>query len=116
MRHRKTTKILGRKKAPRKALYENLAQSLILYEKIKTTQAKAKAIRPIVERLITKGKEPTLTARRMLLAYLPMELAVKKVLEVLGPRYKTRPGGYLRIKKIGVRANDAAPMVSIEFV
>ncbi|PJA47610.1 50S ribosomal protein L17 [Candidatus Uhrbacteria bacterium CG_4_9_14_3_um_filter_36_7] len=116
MRHRKKTKILGRKKAARTSLYKNLAESIILYEKVTTTQAKAKAIRPVVERLITVGKEPSLTARRKLLQYLPTELAVKKVLEVLGPRYETRPGGYLRIRKIGTRANDAAPMVRIEFV
>lgn len=116
MRHRKKTVILGREKAPREALLRNLAQSIILHERVSTTEAKAKAIRPIVERLVTLGKESTLTVRRRLMAKLYSELAVKKVMEVLGPRFKTRNGGYTRITKVGIRTGDGARMAVIEFV
>jgi large subunit ribosomal protein L17 len=116
MRHRKKGKTLGRKKAPRESMFRNLASSLIIYEKITTTEAKAKAIRPIVEKLITVGKENNLTARRKLLQYLYVENAVKKVLEVLSPRYKDRKGGYTRITKIGERQGDGAKTAQIEFV
>ena|SRR3989338_1769456 len=116
MRHRKTGTILGREKAPREAMLRNLAASLVLYEKIKTTSAKAKAIRPIVERLITDGKISNLTVRRKLLSFFYTEQPVKKVLEVLSPRYQERAGGYTRITKIGPRQNDGAEMVQIEFV
>ena len=116
MRHRKKGKKLGREKAPREALMRNLAASVILYEKVKTTEAKAKAVRPLVERAITKGKVSTLVARRNLMKFFYTENPVNKILEVLGPRYATRPGGYTRIVKIGHRANDAADMVQIELV
>ena len=116
MRHRKTGKTLDRKKGARKALLRNLTTNLILYEKIKTTEAKAKAIKSIVEKLITKGKTNDLSTRRKLLQYLYLENAVKKVLEDLGPRYKDRKGGYLRIIKLGPRSGDSARMVQIEFV
>ncbi len=116
MRHRNTTKILDRKVGPRKALIRGLAEHLVIYEKIQTTDARAKVIRPIVEKLVTIGKENNLTARRRLLSYLFTRNAVNKVLEVLGPRYADRTGGYLRINKIGPRAGDAAEMVLISFV
>ena len=116
MRHRNKTKILDRKKGPRKALFRALATDLILYEKIKTTEAKAKTIKPIVEKLITKGKAGDLHARRELLKFLYGENAVNKVIEDLGPRYKARKGGYTRIIKLGARQGDAAKMVQIEFV
>lgn len=116
MRHRSKKVTLDRKAGPRKALMKNLATQLILYEKISTTEAKAKALRPYVERLITKGKKNTLAARRALLRVLPVENAVKKVLEELGPRYATRPGGYTRITKLGVRLGDAARIARIEFL
>ncbi len=116
MRHRKKGKTLDRKVGPRKALLRNLAVSLILYEKIQTTKAKAKTIKPIVERLITKGKVNTLVARRNLLKYLYKEAAVKKILEDIGPRYKDRKGGYTRILNLGRRAGDAAEIVQIELV
>lgn len=116
MRHRKTGKILDRKKAPRKALLRNLATSVILHEKVRTTDAKAKAVRPLVERAITTGKEPTLTARRKLMKVFYTQHPINKIFEVLGPRYKTRPGGYTRITKIGHRTNDGAQMVQIELV
>ena len=116
MRHRKKTKILGRKKEPREALMRSLATNLIIYEKIKTTEAKAKALKPYVEKMITLGKKNTLHARRQLLAKLYVEGAVKKVLEVLSPRYKDRKGGYTRITKLGKRYGDRAKMAQIEFI
>jgi len=116
MKHLKKGKILDRKKEPRKALLRNLATNLILYEKIKTTEAKAKALKPIIEKLITKGKAGDLHARRELMKYLYLENAVKKVLEDLSPRYKERKGGYTRIIKLGSRQGDAAKIVQIEFV
>jgi len=116
MRHRKKGKILDRKKAPREALLRNLAASVILYEKVKTTEAKAKAVRPFVERAITTGKSPSLAARRKLMKFFYTDHAVKKILEVLGPKYKERPGGYTRIVKIGHRKNDGADMVQLELV
>ncbi|TAK03749.1 50S ribosomal protein L17 [Patescibacteria group bacterium] len=116
MRHRKKGAILGREKAPREAMLRNLAASVILYEKVKTTEAKAKAVKPIVEKMITTGKRNTLAARRALLSFFYTENAVKKILEVVSPRYATRPGGYTRIVKLGHRANDAADMVQIELV
>jgi large subunit ribosomal protein L17 len=116
MRHRSTKKTFGRKTGPRKALTKNLAQSLILYGKIKTTETKAKYIKPKVEKLVTKAVENTLHTRRELMKKLPTKNAVNKLLEVLGPKYKDRKGGYLRIIKIGERKGDAAKMVQIEFV
>jgi large subunit ribosomal protein L17 len=116
MRHRKNIKQLDRKSSVRKALFADLATSLILYEKIKTTQAKAKAIRPVVEKLITTSKKNDLTARRALLQALRHKKAVSKALEVLGPRYKERPGGYTRITHLAPRQGDGAAMCQIEFV
>jgi len=116
MRHRKKGKILDRKKEPRKALLRNLATSIIIYEKVKTTKAKAKAVKPIVEKLITTAKKNDLTARRKLLEILYHKKAVNKALEVLGPRYKDRKGGYTRIINLNRRQGDNAEMVQIEFV
>ncbi|MDD4606785.1 MAG: 50S ribosomal protein L17 [Patescibacteria group bacterium] len=116
MRHLKKGRKLDRKKAPREALLKNLAQSLILYEKIETTEAKAKEMRSIVEKMITIGKENNLTTRRHLISLLPTKNAVDKVLEVLGPKYKDRPGGYTRIVKIGPRQGDGAKIVQISLV
>ena len=116
MRHRNKGRILGRKTASRKSLLANLAQSVILYEKVRTTEAKAKEVRSLVERLITTGKKPTLASRRQLMSKLPTDNAVKKVLEVLGPRYEKRAGGFTRITRIGPRQGDAAKMVAIELV
>lgn len=116
MKHRSSKKILGREKAPRRSLLKSLAESLILYEKIKTTEGKAKIVRPLVERAITVGKKPTLAARRRLMAVFHTEAPVKKILEELGPRYSTRSGGYTRIIKLGHRKNDAADMAQIELV
>lgn len=116
MRHRKKGTILGREKAPREAMLRNLAASVILYEKVKTTEAKAKAIKSLVEKAITSGKKPTLASRRKLMGFFYTEHPVKKIFEVLGPRYQNRSGGYTRIVKIGARKNDGAEMVLIELV
>lgn len=116
MRHRKTGKILDRKVGPRTALIKNLAQSVILYEKVKTTEAKAKAVRSYVERLVTVSKNPTLANRRLLIKRLPTQNAVRKLIEVLGPRYQKRAGGYTRITKLGTRPGDRAEVAQIEFV
>jgi len=116
MRHRKKGKILDRKKESREALLRSLATSIVIYEKIKTTKAKAKAVKPLVEKLITTAKKNDLTARRKLLTVLYHKKAVNKALEVLGPRYKERKGGYLRIINLGRRQGDGAEIVQIEFV
>lgn len=116
MRHNRKGKVLGRTKAPREALMRSLVTSFIVYEKIKTTTAKAKAMRPIVEKYITLGKTDTLHNRRQALAYLYTEGAVKKLFEVVGPRFKERKGGYTRIIKLAPRQNDGAEVAIIEMV
>lgn len=116
MRHRKVGKKLGRTAAPRQAMLENLATSLVLYEKIVTTEAKAKVVRSLVEPLITRGKVKSVHNKQQLGAILHDKKAVQKVLDVLGPKYKERQGGYTRIIKIGPRKGDGAEMAQIEFV
>lgn len=117
MRHRTKGKILDRKKGPREALLTSLAISVILYEKIKTTRAKAAAVRPLVERIITAGRDGSLTARRRINATLRgNDLAGRKVMDVIGPRYKDRNGGYTRVTKLLRRPGDGAEMVQLELV
>ena len=116
MRHQKKKITLDRKIGPRRALLKHLAQSLILFEKVVTTKAKAKAAQPLVENLITKAKHNTLATRRQLVAALDTVQAVKKLMEVLGPRYVQRAGGYTRITAIGNRKGDGAPEATIELV
>lgn len=116
MRHRNTIKILDRKKAPRKAMMENLATSLILFEKIVTTEAKAKALRPMVEKLITRSKVKSVHNKQLLTKVLPDKKAVQKALDVIGPKYKDREGGYTRIIKMAQRQGDGAKMAQIELV
>lgn len=116
MRHRKSKATLDRRSGPRRLLLRGLVRNMILHERISTTVARARAIRPLVERYITIGKSPTLTHRRRLTAVLADVQATKKVLEVLGPRYQTRPGGYTRTIRLPQRAGDGASMVCIEFV
>ncbi len=116
MRHKKKGKTLGRKAAPRKALFRSLTTSFVIYEKIKTTKAKAKAVRPIIEKIITLSKVDTLAHRRQALKVLYVEDAVKKLFEVIGPRYKNRNGGYTRIVKLLPRKNDSAEMAILELV
>lgn len=116
MRHRNKVKTLARSKSAREALLRDLATSVIVYEKVKTTEGKAKAVRPVVERLITVAKKGDLNARRRLLAYFTTDQPVQKMIEVLGPRYKDRQGGYTRLIKVGSRQGDGAPVVQIELV
>lgn len=116
MRHRKKKKILDRKKSARKALLKNLAASLIIHEKIQTTSAKAKTLRPYIEKLITLAKKNNLTARRQLRKYLFTQEAIKKILEDIANRYQNRKGGYTRIIKIKRRPGDASEIVQIEFI
>jgi len=116
MRHRVKKTTLGRKKAPREALLKNLVSSVLIYEKVKTTKAKAKAVKPLVEKAITVAKKGDLTARRNLISSLPQKMAVKKSMEVLGDRYKERQGGYTRIINLGTRQGDGADIVQIELV
>ena len=116
MRHRKKNIILGRPAAAKNALLSQLATSVVLFETIRTTAAKARAVRPLVEKCVTLGKIPSLAHRRQLINQLQTQGAVKKVLEVLSPRYQSRLGGYTRITKLGRRLGDAAEMVEISFV
>jgi large subunit ribosomal protein L17 len=116
MRHQKNKVTLDRKTAGRRSLLANLAESLILYEKIKTTKAKAKAVRSFAERLITKSKKQTLAARRELLKTLYTDNAVKKLMENIGPRYKERSGGYTRVVLLKNRKGDGAEEVIVELV
>lgn len=116
MRHQHKGKILGRERGPRKALIRSLAVNLVLAEKIKTTEAKAKALRSFVEKIITVSKINNLNSRRKLISRLQSQEAVKKLLNVLGPKYQERKGGYTRIVKLGQRRGDAAKMAVIEFV
>ena len=116
MRHRKNKVTLDRSNDARKALMRGLATSVVLYENVNTTLAKAKAVRPIVEKLITTGRTKSLQTRRQLMKTLTVESAVNKVLEELGPRYATRPGGYTRIIKLGRRKGDGAEVAQIQLV
>ena len=116
MRHARGYRRLNRTHEHRKALWANMAGSLIEHEQIKTTLPKAKELRPIVEKLITLAKRGDLHARRQAAAQLKEDQYVAKLFDVLGPRYKDRQGGYVRILKAGCRYGDIAPMAIIEFV
>lgn len=114
MKHHRTTRKLGRERGQRKALLKSLSRSLVLRGKIQTTEAKAKEIRPLVEKLVTKAKNPTLANHRLIVAQIG-EAPAKKLLQD-AQSYKERAGGYLRITKMGPRKGDAAAMAMIEFV
>ena len=116
MRHRRAGKKLGRDSAHRKALYANLAGALIEHGRIRTTEAKAKAVKPVAEQLITLGRRGDLAARRQAVSYLRSKDVVHKLFADVGPRFVDRPGGYSRIVKIGPRQGDAAEMVYLELV
>ncbi|HWH23556.1 MAG TPA: 50S ribosomal protein L17 [Candidatus Limnocylindria bacterium] len=108
---------LGRKTGPRKALYRNLIVAVLRYERIKTTEARAKEVRGQVEHVITLAKEGSLASRRRIVAELPDEpLVVDKLYNEIVPKYEDRNSGYTRIVKLGPRAGDAAPMVQLELV
>ena len=116
MRHQKKTLKLGLTAAHRKALLANQVCSLIEHQRIKTTLAKAKAVRPLAEKMVTLGKKGSLHARRTALAVLRHKDAVKKLFEDIAPRSATRNGGYTRIVKLGARKSDSAPVAFIEWV
>ena len=116
MRHSKGYRRLNRTHEHRKALFVNMAGSLIEHEQIKTTLPKAKELRPIVEKLITLSKRGDLHARRLASAQLKEDQYVTKLFDVLGPRYTERQGGYTRVLRAGFRYGDMAPMAIIEFV
>ena len=116
MRHRKSGRKLNRNRPQRKALKKSLAISIIEHESVKTTLAKAKEIRGFLEPLVTLAKENTVANQRLAFARLQSKEAVAKLFDELGPRYKERPGGYLRVIKRGFRPGDNAPAAQIEFV
>src|SRR5947209_439271 len=116
MRHARTGKKLGRDSSHRKALYANLTCSLIEHERIRTTEAKAKAVKPFAEQMITLGKRGDLHARRLALAELRSQDVVHQLFADVAPRFAERPGGYTRIVKLGPRNGDAAEMVYLELV
>lgn len=116
MRHQKNTIKLGRTAEHRKALLANQVCSLIEHQRIKTTLAKAKAVRPLAERMVTLGKKASIHARRTALATLRQKNAVKKLFDDIAPRSAERNGGYTRIVKLGPRKSDSAPMAFIEWV
>src|SRR5690554_5334683 len=116
MRHRKSGRKLGRNSAHRKAMYRNMAASLLTHETIKTTLPKAKELRRVVEPLITLAKEDGVARRRLAFNRLRDDVAVGRLFSELGPRFKNRPGGYLRILKMGYRRGDAAPMALVQLL
>ena len=117
MAHRIDGRKLGRKTAPRKALYANLIVAVLRYEQIKTTEARAKEVRGMVERVITLAKGGTLAERRRIVSELPNEpLVIEKLYDEIVPRYGDRNSGYTRVVRIGPRAGDNAPMVQLELV
>ena len=118
MRHLNSGRRLNRTSSHRIAMFANMACALIKHEQIKTTLPKAKELRPIIEKLVTKAKngKGSLAARRLAISEIKDEAMVSKLFDVLGPRYASRPGGYVRVLKAGIRFGDAAPMALIEFV
>jgi len=116
MRHRKAGRKLNRTASHRKAMFANMAAALIKHEQIVTTLPKAKALRPVVEKLITLAKRGDLHARRQAISQMRDKAMVAKLFETLGPRYEERKGGYTRVLKAGFRYGDSAPMAVIELV
>jgi large subunit ribosomal protein L17 len=117
MRHHNNQRKFGRGKMERRALLSSLALNLIVREKIKTTEPKAKELRPFIEKLITGAKKGNLATRRLTISKLSNRSSeVKKLFEILAPRYADKKGGYTRVLKLGARKSDGAPMAIIEFV
>jgi large subunit ribosomal protein L17 len=116
MRHRRAGRKLGRDRDHRRALYANLAVALFEHGRIKTTEAKAKEVRPLAEQMITLGKRGDVAAHRQAVAFLRSKPIAHKLFAEIAPRFADRPGGYTRIVKIGPRAGDAAEMVYLELV
>jgi large subunit ribosomal protein L17 len=116
MRHKNSGRRLGRNSSHRHAMYRNMAASLIVHETVRTTLPKAKELRRVVEPLITLAKEDGVSRRRLAFDRLRDDVAVGRLFKELGPRFKSRPGGYLRILKIGFRAGDSAPMAIVQLL
>ncbi len=116
MRHQKAGRKFGRNPSQRKAMLRQQAVSLILNERIMTTEAKAKELRIVVEKLVTIARDDSEHHRRLVMSRLDHEKSVARLFDVVAPRYEDVPGGYTRISKLGLRRGDAAPMVLIEFV
>ena len=117
MRHHSNIRKFGRTTDARRAFLRSLARALLLKERIKTTEARAKELRPFVETLITKGKEDTLASRRIVISRLGGQGDVAdRIFRTIAPRYKERPGGYTRVTKVNTRPGDASPMAVIELV
>lgn len=116
MRHHSNTRKFGREKNQRHALMQSLARNLIRDERIQTTTAKAKELRPMIEKLVTKAKTATVASRRLVNARIKGAAETKKLFETIAPKYKTRPGGYTRVIGLPNRSLDGSPMSLIEFV
>lgn len=116
MRHQKAGRKFGRNPAQRRALLRQLAISMILHERITTTEAKAKELRGVVEKLVTIARQDSPAHRKLIMQKIDHPLATAKLFEVIAPRYDQTPGGYTRISKLGFRRGDAAPLALIEFV
>ena len=116
MRHRKSGRKLNRTSSHRKAMFANMAASLINHEQITTTLPKAKELRPVVEKLVTLAKKGDLASRRLAISRIRDVEMVRKLFDTIGPRYEDRNGGYTRVLKAGFRYGDSAPMAVIEFV
>jgi len=116
MRHHNKNRKFGRETNQRKALMRSLCLALIKSEKIKTTEAKAKELRPMIEKLITRGKNQTLASKKLIISKLGQKTLSKKLIEEISPKYKERKGGYTRITKLSKRGADSSPMAIIEFV
>ncbi|MFZ2072777.1 MAG: 50S ribosomal protein L17 [Minisyncoccia bacterium] len=117
MRHHNTKRKFGREKNQRNALMNSLALNLIVREKIKTTEPKAKELKPFIEKLVTKAKKGDLATRKVVISKLSnRKKEVKKLFEVIAPRYTSKKGGYTRVLKLGARKSDGAKMAIIEFV
>ena len=116
MRHRVAGKKLSRNTGQRQALFKNLINALVVHGEIKTTEAKAKAIRGLIDKLITRGKKNTLQSRRLLAAFLQNKKAVNKIVDEIAPLFKNRPGGFTRIIRLGKRRGDDAMMARLELV
>jgi large subunit ribosomal protein L17 len=116
MRHQKAGRKFGRNAAQRRAMLRQLSVSMILHERITTTEAKAKEMRPIVEKLVTIARQDTPAHRKLIMSKIDHDLATAKLFEVIAPRFEATPGGYTRIARLGTRRGDAAPLALIEFI
>jgi len=116
MRHKVSGRKFDRPSDQRRALFRIMVADLLRYERLKTTEAKAKEVRPLAEKMVTLGKDGTVHARRQAMAYINDKDVVRKLFDEIGPRFAARPGGYTRIIKLGTRVGDGASMAQLEFV